>query len=96
MNFVNMSQFDFPVQAYLINYDDQTYSKVRYDAKSIEAFKNNMHKIKDPLARNEIWNQLWYHINDYQMTSLEFIDFAISQLPHQTQELTLKTILKNL
>lgn len=50
---VNVSK---PVAAYMINYGDHTYAKVRYDSKSVAAFKANLHKIKDPLARNEIWN----------------------------------------
>lgn len=45
-----------PVAAYMINYGDHTYAKVRYDPKSIAAFKHHMHLIKDPLARSEIWN----------------------------------------
>jgi len=60
----------------MINQGDQTYTKVRFDKKSIQAFKNNLFKIKDPLSRVMIWNQLWYHIGDEKMTSLDFIDFA--------------------
>jgi len=66
-----------PIVAYQINHGDHTYAKVRYDARSIEAFKANMQLIKDPLVRSEIWNQMWYHINDEQMTSLDYVDFAI-------------------
>ena len=43
-----------------------------------------------------IWEQLWYHINDQQITSLDFIDFAVAQLPHETSELSVKTALTNL
>jgi aminopeptidase N len=46
---------DKPVAAFLINAGDHTYAKVRFDPKSIQAFKMNMHKIKDPLSRMMIW-----------------------------------------
>lgn len=84
-----------PVAAYLINYGDHTYAKVRYDSKSVAAFKANLHRIKDPLARNEIWNQLWYHITDEKITSLEFIDFVVAQLPSETSEISLRAVMLN-
>lgn len=51
-----------PVKAYLINYGDHTYAKVRFDPNSLANFYSNMNKIENPVSRSMIWYQLYYHI----------------------------------
>lgn len=55
-----------------------------------------MHKIDNALSRSMIWYQLFYHINDMQMTSRDYIDFAITQIPHETSAKALQKTLFNL
>lgn len=85
-----------PVKAYQINHGDQTYAKVRFDKNSLAEFKLNMHKIDNSLSRSMIWYQLFYHINDMQMTSRDYIDFAIVQIPHETTAKAIQKTLFNL
>lgn len=92
-NALNPVQVDFtgPVQAIIINYDEHAYAKVRFDQKTLDSLEQNLHKIDDFLARSLVWRQLWLQVIDYKMSSIQFCNFVINQLPQESVEQIITT-----
>jgi aminopeptidase N len=86
----------FPVKAIIINHGDHAYTKVRYDEATLKCFENDLDKISDYLERAIVWRHLWNLVMDAKMSSLQFFNFAVKQLPHETVEQTLTTSLGDL
>ena len=75
--------FNQPVTAVVINVNDHGYCKVRFDQKSLDAFVNNLQKIQDPVTRAMVWRQLWLLVMDKRMSSLQYFDFVVKQIPYE-------------
>jgi len=56
---------------------------VRYDQKSLDAFVNNLQRIQDPVTRAMVWRQQWLLMLDKRMSSMQFFDFVVKQLPYE-------------
>jgi len=76
--------FNQPVSALVINVNDHGYCKVHFDDKSLEAFVQNLQNFKDPVTRGMIWRQLWLLVMDKKMSSLQYFDFVVKQIPFET------------
>jgi len=76
INQVNISKFNFPVKAIVINHSDHAYAKVRYDERSLKCFEEELFKIQDYLTRSVIWRQLWFHVMDGEMSSLQYFELV--------------------
>ena len=90
--------FDFkgPVQAIVINFDEHAYTKVKFDQKTIDNLERNLYKIEDALSRSMVWHQLWYQVMDCKMSSIQYINITINQLPHEYVEQNLSYCMRNL
>jgi aminopeptidase N len=88
--------FDKPVTAVIINVNDHGYAKVRYDAKTLDAFVHNLQKIEDPVTRAQVWRQLWLLVMDRKMSSLQYFDFVVKQIPYETVDQIIQAALMNL
>ena len=75
--------FDQPVTAIVVNVNDHGYCKVRYDAKTLDSFVHNLQRIADPVTRAQIWRQLWLLVMDRKMSSLQYLDFVLKQIPYE-------------
>eukprot|EP00826_Nyctotherus_ovalis_P042217 TRINITY_DN4319_c0_g1_i15.p1 TRINITY_DN4319_c0_g1~~TRINITY_DN4319_c0_g1_i15.p1 ORF type:complete len:334 (-),score=53.12 TRINITY_DN4319_c0_g1_i15:134-1135(-) len=69
------------------------YANVKLDAKSKQAFQQSLNKVSDSLARMIIWRNIWDMVRDGQMSSKEFLNFALAQLPHESDESVLEAAL---
>ncbi|MDR3128139.1 MAG: aminopeptidase N [Bifidobacteriaceae bacterium] len=58
----------------IINDDDLTYSKIRFDKKSFTTIKNDLKKVDDPMARAVIITTFWDMLRDSELSAQEFID----------------------
>ncbi|MCS0638062.1 aminopeptidase N [Streptomyces sp. LP05-1] len=56
----------------LVNDDDLTYCKVRFDDGSLETLRGNLGGITDPLARALCWSALWNLTRDGLLPAREF------------------------
>lgn len=65
-------EFKGPVKAIVINHGDEAYAKVRYDAKTLQTFEKEFYKIDEYLERGVIGYQLWLHVIDGKMSSLQY------------------------
>ncbi|WP_284579008.1 aminopeptidase N [Streptomyces sp. 2P-4] len=57
----------------LVNDDDLTYCKVRFDERSLTTLRNRLGDITDPLARALCWSAAWNLTRDGLMPAREFI-----------------------
>ncbi|MFF3324485.1 aminopeptidase N [Streptomyces sp. NPDC002889] len=61
----------------LVNDDDLTYCKLRFDERSLETLRTRLGDIADPLARALCWSALWNLTRDALMPTRDFIDLVL-------------------
>ncbi len=61
----------------LVNDDDLTYCKIRFDAGSLATLRERLGDITDPLARALCWSALWNLTRDALMPARDFIDLVL-------------------
>ena len=88
--------FDKPVTAIVVNVNDHGYCKVRYDPKTLDSFVHNLQRIADPVTRAQIWRQLWLLVMDRKMSSLQYLDFVLKQIPFERVDQIIQVALMNL
>ncbi|MFJ5174069.1 aminopeptidase N [Streptomyces griseoviridis] len=60
----------------LVNDDDLTYCKTRFDATSLATLRDHLGSMKDPLARALCWSALWNMTRDALLSAPDFIDLV--------------------
>jgi len=91
-NTVNLTELKYngPVKAVILNQGDHVYSKVRFDSNTLKNFKQDGLKIKDPLTRALIWRNMWQQVLDYKLSSTDYFNFLLQNLPSEETEDTVK------
>lgn len=62
----------------LVNDDDLTYCKVRFDAVSLATLREHLGDITDPLARALCWSALWNMTRDALLPARDFVSLVLS------------------
>ncbi|MGW2837913.1 aminopeptidase N [Streptomyces sp. NPDC001493] len=68
----------------LVNDDDLTYCKVRFDERSLATLRDHLGAITDPLARALCWSALWNMTRDGLMPAREFIALVLAFAGRET------------
>jgi aminopeptidase N len=61
----------------LVNDDDWTYCKTRFDSGSLETLKGHLGNITDPLARALCWSALWNMTRDALLPARDFVGLVL-------------------
>ncbi|MFJ5993801.1 aminopeptidase N [Streptomyces sp. NPDC092370] len=61
----------------LVNDDDLTYCKIRFDETSLAALREHLGAVTDPLARALCWSALWNMTRDALLPAREFMDLVL-------------------
>ncbi|MFI0979391.1 aminopeptidase N [Streptomyces sp. NPDC021093] len=61
----------------LVNDDDLTYCKIRFDTGSLDTLRAHLGDLTDPLARALCWSALWNLTRDGLMPARDFIDLVL-------------------
>lgn len=61
----------------LVNDDDLTYCKIRFDENSLDTLRTHLGDITDPLARALCWSALWNLTRDGLMPARDFIGLVL-------------------
>ncbi|MDJ0463594.1 aminopeptidase N [Streptomyces sp. H27-C3] len=61
----------------LVNDDDLTYCKIRFDADSLDTLRAHLGELTDPLARALCWSALWNMTRDALMPARDFIALVL-------------------
>ncbi|MFF2845727.1 aminopeptidase N [Streptomyces sp. NPDC058001] len=61
----------------LVNDDDLTYCKIRFDQNSLATLRERLGDLTDPLARALCWSALWSLTRDALMPARDFVDLVL-------------------
>ncbi|MDX2523693.1 aminopeptidase N [Streptomyces europaeiscabiei] len=61
----------------LVNDDDLTYCKIRFDAGSLDTLRAGLGDVSDPLARALCWSALWNLTRDALLPARDFVDLVL-------------------
>ncbi|MEW2566850.1 aminopeptidase N [Streptomyces sp. NPDC047070] len=61
----------------LVNDDDLTYCKIRFDQGSLDTLRAHLGDLTDPLARALCWSALWNLTRDALMPARDFVDLVL-------------------
>ncbi|MDX2593397.1 MULTISPECIES: aminopeptidase N [Streptomyces] len=61
----------------LVNDDDLTYCKIRFDETSLTTLRAHLGELTDPLARALCWSALWNLTRDGLLPAREFVDLVL-------------------
>ncbi|MFJ9035785.1 aminopeptidase N [Streptomyces sp. NPDC102406] len=61
----------------LVNDDDLTYCKIRFDETSLATLRDQLGDLSDPLARALCWTALWNLTRDALMPARDFVDLVL-------------------
>ena len=82
--------FNGPVRAIIHNYEDHAYILTRYDAKTLDFITTDLHKISSELERAVIWRMLWIMVSSCKMSSLQYFNLVVNQIPHETSQMIIQ------
>ena len=74
----------------LVNDDDLTYTKLRFDDKSLAFALDNLYRFDDALARSVIWLALWDMTRDGELPARRFIDTSLAALATERESTTFR------
>ena len=74
----------------LVNDDDLTYTKLRFDAKSLEFAAENLYRFKDSLTRSLIWLALWDMTRDAEFPAERFVELSLKALATERESTTFR------
>ncbi|MGQ4383321.1 aminopeptidase N [Streptomyces sp. SAS_270] len=61
----------------LVNDDDLTYCKIRFDENSLATLRDQLGDLTDPLSRALCWSALWNLTRDALMPARDFVDLVL-------------------
>jgi aminopeptidase N len=61
----------------LVNDDDLTYCKIRFEATSLATLREHLGSVTDPLARALCWSALWNMTRDALLPARDFVDLVL-------------------
>ena len=74
----------------LVNDDDLTYTKIRFDAESQAFAEANLHRFDDALARAVTWLAFWDMTRDGEFPAERFVDMTLRLLATETESTTFR------
>ena len=74
----------------LVNDDDLTYTKLRFDDKSLKFAADNLYRFDDALARSVIWLAFWDMTRDGELPAKQFIETSLAALATEHESTTFR------
>ncbi|MFF5972669.1 aminopeptidase N [Streptomyces sp. NPDC012769] len=69
----------------VLNEDDLTYAKMRFDEDSEETALRSLSRIPDALTRAVVWNAMRDMVRDAQLEPSDYLEFALAHLCDETE-----------
>ena len=77
----------------LVNDDDLSFVKVRFDPGSLRTLRQRLGDIEDSLARSVCWTALWDMARDAELPAREFLELALRHGPREREIASLERVL---
>lgn len=74
----------------LVNDEDLTYTKIRFDAESLAFAETHLADVDDALARAVIWLAFWDMTRDGEFPAERFVDMTLRLLARETESTTFR------
>ncbi len=74
----------------MVNDDDLTYTKLRFDAESLKFAQDNLYRFSDALSRAVVWLSLWDMTRDAELPAQEFINTSLKALGTEKESTTFR------
>lgn len=68
----------------LVNDEDLTYCKIRFDPASLAALRTHLGSVVDPLTRALCWSALWNMTRDALMPARDFVSLVVAHAGRET------------
>ncbi|GAA4723565.1 aminopeptidase N [Phytohabitans rumicis] len=79
----------------LVNDDDLTYAKVRFDPASLEVLRGRIPDLADTLPRALCWAAAWDMTRDGQLPAREYVDLVLAGIDAETEFTVFHALLSN-
>ena len=79
----------------LLNDEDLTYAKIRFDNDSLQTLLHHVGRIPDPLARAVCFSALWNLVRDGALSAQDYIRLIVHAAPSETGAGVLQLLLDN-
>ncbi len=79
----------------LLNDDDLTYAKIRFDERSLATIHSSLGRVVDPLARGLIWSALWNATRDAELDPRTYVAIATEFAPTEGKIGVLSAVVAN-
>lgn len=80
----------------LVNDQDLSYGKIRFDENSINTLKEHLGDIKDPLSRTLCWGGVWDMLRDAELAASDYVPLVLNALAGETDTSVVKVTLRQL
>src|SRR6266540_2359014 len=80
----------------LLNDADLTYAKVRLDPRSLRALRDNLGRIRDPLARTVGWGVCWDMVRDADLPTGDYLRLVLEHAADEREVGVLQDVLAKL
>ena len=79
----------------LLNDEDLTYAKIRFDQHSLVTLMESLHRLTDPLARAITLSALWNSVRDGVLSARDYVHLVQRVAPQETGAGVLQVLLDN-
>ena len=84
-----------PADLLLVNDDDLTYAKIRFDDVSRRTMLEHLGEIRDPLARTLCWNAAWDMTRDGELPTRVYVDLVVAAVGAEDDIGVVQSVLTN-
>jgi aminopeptidase N len=77
----------------IVNDDDLTFAKLRFDERSVQTLLGDLSHLPDPLARALCWAALWDMTRDAELAARRFVELVARHAPAEHDVLIVERIL---
>ncbi|HWC31839.1 MAG TPA: aminopeptidase N, partial [Actinomycetota bacterium] len=78
----------------LVNDDDLTYAKIRFDDRSLRTLGERLGDIREPLSRTLCWAACWDMTRDAEMPARDYVDLVLRHAERETNPEVLRHLLQ--
>lgn len=80
----------------ILNDQDLSYGKIRFDENSINTLKQHLGDIKDPLSRTLCWGGVWDMLRDAELAASDYVPLVLNALAGESDTSVIKVTLRQL
>jgi aminopeptidase N len=80
----------------LLNDEDLSYAKIRFDPASLEVARTRLSAIPDSLARGLVWDSLWDATRDAELAPSDYVGLVLDHVATEDQATSLRLVIAHL